>query len=127
MEHKENKPRAMGLNIGSASIIMLFAVLCLTVLAALSLLSANSQYALAQRSANVSKAYYEADFKAMEIYERAKNGEDVEYDYTVEIDEHQMLDVSLGYKDDELVILRWNIIDSGAWEPDDIFDFWDGQ
>jgi len=127
MENKERKARPMGLNIGSASIIMLFAVLCLTVLAALSLLSANSQYALAERAANVSKAYYEADFKAMEIYERAKNGEDLELEYTVEIDEHQLLDVALGDRDGELVIVRWNIIESGAWEPDDIFDFWDGK
>ena len=127
MEHKERKPRPMGLNIGSASIIMLFAVLCLTVLSALSLLSANSQYALAQRAANVTKAYYEADYKAVQIYERTKNEGTEQYDYTVEIDGHQLLDVSLGYENGNLVVKKWKIIESGEWAPDSFFDFWTGE
>ncbi|MDR0838201.1 MAG: hypothetical protein LBN99_01005 [Oscillospiraceae bacterium] len=136
--NKERKPRPMGLNIGSASIIMLFAVLCLTVLSALSLLSANSQYTLAERSAKVSAAYYEADFKATEIYERVKNNDfsgvvaedyydDTRYySYTVDIDEHQRLDVRLSIAHGAVEIVRWKIIESGEWTPDDIFDLWPG-
>jgi hypothetical protein len=59
----------MGLNMGSASVIMLFAVLCLTVLCALSLLSANAQYQVAVRSKNVVSRFYAADARAVEIYE----------------------------------------------------------
>ena len=123
----EQKPRPMGLNIGSASIIMLFAVLCLTVLSALSLLSANSQYALAERSANVVKAYYEADFKATEIFERVKNGEETQLEHEIEIDVNQTLDVAFERIGGEVRIVRWRIIEAGYWEPDDYFDLWNGE
>jgi len=58
---QERSDRGFGLNIGSASIIMLFAVLSLTVLAALSLLSSNAQLRLTERSAATLKNYYTAD------------------------------------------------------------------
>ncbi|MDR0904801.1 MAG: hypothetical protein LBN00_01275 [Oscillospiraceae bacterium] len=145
MDNNERRPRPMGLNIGSASIIMLFAVLCLTVLSALSLLSANSQYTLAERSAEAAKAYYAADYKAMEIYESVKSGDysqvetvsldapdDGNYvsviEYTVEIDEHQTLAVTLLQHDDGSIdITEWKIIESGDWTPNDFFDLWSGE
>ena len=123
----EARPRPMGLNIGSASIIMLFAVLCLTVLSALSLLSANSQYALAERSSNVVKAYYEADFRAAEIFERVKSGAETELEHQLAIDEHQILDVAFERVDGELRISRWRIIESDTWVPDDFFNLWNGE
>jgi len=128
----------MGLNIGSASIIMLFAVLCLTVLAALSLLSANSQYALSERSAEVTRAYYAAEVKAAEIYDVVKNGDltkvspveldgETLYSYSVDIDKFQAIAVLLAIKGGEAELRSWKIIEAGNWEPDDFFDLWTGD
>lgn len=138
MNKQQRRPQAMGLNIGSASIIMLFAVLCLTVLAALSLLSANSQYALSARSAEVTRAYYEAETKAAQIFELVKNGDltgvetyesdgETLYSYSVDIDQFQEFSVILSIDDGDVQIRSWKIIEAGSWTPDDSVDIWDGE
>jgi hypothetical protein len=131
--------RSMGLNIGSASIIMLFVVLALTVLSALSLLSSSSQLRLAQRAADVVTDYYAADLEASAIYEGVQagdlslvditsGGDDVYiYSYLVKIDEHQSLDVALRDANGEITVQKWKIIESGSWNADDDFNVWDGN
>jgi predicted membrane-bound dolichyl-phosphate-mannose-protein mannosyltransferase len=130
--------RSMGLNIGSASIIMLFAVLCLTVLSALSLLSASSQMRLSRRAADVVSDYYAADLAASQIYEAVKAGDTsrvetvrgdggVSYHYVVVIDKHQSLEVSLAEENGAVTVEQWKIIESGDWEPDDTLDLWGGD
>jgi hypothetical protein len=137
MGSKERRPRQMGLNIGSASIIMLFAVLSLTVLAALSLLSANSQYALAQRSADAVSDYYAADYEAARIYERVAAGDysDVEayeetgaayYRYSVEISSRSALEVVLAEGGDRPAIISWRVTETDEWIPDESLDLWGG-
>ena len=51
----------MGVGIGAASIIMVFVILVQTTLASLSLVTANSDLAMAERNAAFVSAYYEAD------------------------------------------------------------------
>ena len=51
---------------GGISILAIFVVLCLTTLAALSLVSARADYALAEKTAMSSVQYYEADAQAEE-------------------------------------------------------------
>ena len=65
MIKREESP--LGLNIGSASIIMIFAILCLTVFSALSLVTSVSEKKTAQRFADETAAYYEADSEAVKI------------------------------------------------------------
>jgi hypothetical protein len=130
----------MGLNIGSASIIMLFAVLSLTVLAALSLLSANSQYALARRSADAVSDYYAADYEAAGIYERIASGDHTGvnvseeagvtyYRYSVEMASGNSLDVVLTAEGEgRPAVVSWQIADSGDWEADDVpLNVWQGD
>ncbi len=136
--NKNNRPRPMGLNIGSSSIIMLFAVLCLTVLAALSLLSANSQYSLAERSAEVARSYYAAEVEAVDIYNRVKSGDlsnvgiydyngETLYGYTVNIDRFQAFNVLLSVDGENTEIRSWKIVEAGDWTPDDFLDLWSGD
>lgn len=63
----KREERPLGLNIGSASIIMIFAILCLTVFSALSLVTSVSEKKTAQRFADETTAYYEADSEAVKI------------------------------------------------------------
>jgi hypothetical protein len=127
----------MGLNIGSASIIMLFAILSLTVLAALSLLSANSQYALARRSADAVTDYYEADYEASRIYERVAAGDysEVEiygetgaeyYRYSVEVSSRSALEVVLSSGEGRPAIISWRVTETDEWIPDGTLDLWGG-
>lgn len=60
--------RPMGLPVGSASLLMIFIILCLTTFSAISLVSANNDYKLSQKTAENIEAYYAADGRAIETY-----------------------------------------------------------
>lgn len=59
-----NKTRPAGIGTGYLSLMMIFVVLCLTILAALSFSAAESERKYSERSAAYTKAYYEADTRA---------------------------------------------------------------
>ncbi len=62
-----------GLGVGYVSLIMLFAVICLTVLAVLSYQAAGSNEMLNERSSSFNKEYYAADGRAKSILMRLDN------------------------------------------------------
>jgi hypothetical protein len=67
---KENRKKAKkshGINTGSISLIMIFTVLCLTVFAILTLVSANAEYKLCVKYSESIKEYYENDYNASEF------------------------------------------------------------
>lgn len=53
--------RSVGIHVGSASIVMIFAVLCLTVFSTLSFVTANHERKLAEKSTLAVQQYYAAD------------------------------------------------------------------
>lgn len=61
-----------GLNVGGASILVIFVLLCLTTFATLSMVSANADLKLTQRTAQAAREYYEADARAEELLLRAE-------------------------------------------------------
>lgn len=61
------KRNAMGVNVGTSSILIVFVLLCLTTFAALSLVSANADYALAVKASEAATRYYEADAQAEDV------------------------------------------------------------
>ena len=61
------KKFSSGLNVGSSSILVTFVLLCLVTFAALSFVSANADYKLAQKTADRTTYYYAANNKA-EVY-----------------------------------------------------------
>ncbi len=61
-----NNDGNVGTGTGGISILAIFVVLCLTTLAALSLVSAQADYSLAERTINASAQYYKADARAQE-------------------------------------------------------------
>lgn len=64
---KKKKNFTAGMNVGSSSILVTFVLLCLVTFAALSFVSARSDYSLATQTADRISAYYSADTTA-EIY-----------------------------------------------------------
>ncbi|MDO4966740.1 MAG: hypothetical protein Q4E51_08550 [Lachnospiraceae bacterium] len=65
--NKRKKNFSSGVNVGSSSILVTFVLLCLVTFAALSFVSANSDYRLSRQSADRMGRYYEANRMA-EVY-----------------------------------------------------------
>ena len=111
---KENKSQRHPL-VGGASLIVVFAVLCLVVFAILMLTTENSARRLSQVSAEAVQAYYEADTRAEYTAAAIKNGdvpahvtvEGNRYSYCETISDTRYLYVELELREGEWVILRW--------------------
>ncbi len=154
MYHIEPKRRTeMGIHVGSASIVMIFAVLCLTVFATLSFQTASYEQKMAQKTADAAEAYYRADGAAEEIYQKIylslKHGVDyaqlvkanetvnlnvvqqkdeILFSYAVPIDDTQELQVLLSFEENGVLRTeQWNVVTTAQWELDDTIHVWDGD
>lgn len=135
-----------GIGVGSASIVLIFAVLCLTVFAVISLASAISDSAMVDVEADLIRSYYEADTLAESILAELRgtdtlpetvrgveilSGWDWETDadtvsFVCPISEKKELYVELAGGGGSYDILSWRMRDIGGWENDDSLDLWPG-
>lgn len=123
--------------VGGSSLLVIFAALCLTVLAMLSLSTARSGAELSRASAEGTSSYYAADAQAEEILARLRGGEAVEgvtsagdgtFEYAVPISRTQTLSVRVRAADDGTwQVLRWKAVYTGEWTPDEEIEVWDGE
>ncbi len=67
MSSTEKKP--MGVHVGSATLVMVFAIICLTIFAVLSVITANNGKKLAEKAADSVTNYYAADGEAVALLE----------------------------------------------------------
>lgn len=132
--------------VGGISLLVVFAVLCLTVFALLALTTVQADARLADASAQAVLDYYAADCAAQEILARLRGGERPEgveilngagdgiytARYAVPISSSQELQVEVelaeewaGY-DWRYQVVRWQASPSGEWEGDESLDIWDG-
>jgi hypothetical protein len=142
------KERTRGVGVGTISLVMIFAVLCLTVFAMLTLSTSSAEKILADRSSSFVKGYYEADSRAtniraaiLESYNRgvfpaSLDGVDIAYEqtknaafaaYTCEINNVQELIVKLKLSQGGDTVLEWRAGYSQDWEFDDSIQVWDGN
>lgn len=127
--------------VGGVSLLVVFAVLCLTVFALLSLTTVRADIRLADASAQAVSDYYAADCQAQEILARLRAGEtpdgvtwsspmeggETEYSYTVSISNTQELQVEvLVWPDGRWSVQRWQAAAAGGWEIDEGLEVWDG-
>ena len=119
---------------GASSLLVTFAVLCLTVFALLSLSTVLAQKRLADASVEAVQAYYEADLQAEEIFARLRNGETVDgvqiqgerYVYCCPVTEHQTLEVELERIGEQWRVCRWQVVTQS--EPiSETLPVWDGK
>ena len=121
--------------VGGSSLLVMFAVLCLTVFALLALSTVQADRRLSDASARSVEAYYEADCRAEEILARIRAGEILEgvteaegvYTYVCEISDTQELRVSVQVKDGSWVVIQWSAVSTADWQEDDSLDLWDGE
>ena len=119
--------------IGGSSLLVIFAVLCLTVFALLSLASVQAYGRLSDASAAAVSAYYEADCRAEALFARIRSGElpeEVEktgdvYAYACPISPSQTLEVELQQRSGTWTVLRWQAV-ATTEEVDDAPAVWDG-
>lgn len=127
--------------VGGVSLLVVFAVLCLTVFALLSLTTVRADVRLADASAQAVSDYYAADCQAQEILARLRAGEtpdgvtwsspmeggETECSYTVSISNTQELQVEvLVWPDGRWSVQRWQAAAAGGWEIDEGLEVWDG-
>lgn len=136
--------------VGGISLLVAFAVLCLTIFALLSLTTVRADVRLADASAEAVSAYYAADGQAQEILARLRNGEVPEgvsligtfqtegepdpsqwkyaYTYACPISERQELQVNVTISPDgSYDVSSWQAVSTGEWEIDESLEIWDGE
>jgi len=118
--------------LGGTSLMMIFAVLCLTVFAVLSLSTAKVGDRLSQSTQDAVQAYYAADSEAEQILAALRRGDYVDeveengfmYSYRCPINERLSLYVEVEIKDDTYNILRWQaaVDESMISEAQEVWD-----
>ncbi|MEF2836888.1 MAG: hypothetical protein U0N82_04110 [Oscillospiraceae bacterium] len=118
-------------NIGGSSLLVIFAVLCLTVLSLLSLSTVLAEQRLSDAYGQATARWYAADLEAQEIYARLRSGEAAEetggeYTYSVTVSEHQTLRVTLENRNGSWEVISWQTL-AHMEETDNALPVWRGQ
>lgn len=121
--------------VGGGSLLVIFAVLCLTVFAMLSLSTAEAGTRISQKSADAVSEYYELDARAEETLARLRRGEkprgvsadgDV-YSYAESnTGKTQKLEVRVRISNGTYEVLQWQLVSTADWKPDTHKRVWDG-
>ena len=119
--------------IGGSSLLVIFAVLCLTVFALLGLSTVHANQRLSDISVQAVADYYDADHRAEQILAQLRMGqlpEGVEqqgnvFRYACPVSATQTLQVEV--RSSDWTILRWQAVPTAQWEGDDTLNLWDGQ
>lgn len=137
--------KKFGAGIGSASLILIFSVLCLTVFALLTLSESNREKALTEKFASSVENYYSADSAAVEVARKlhtaVDNGEILSeinnipiysdgngtFSYFCPIDDNRSIAVKLRNVNGEFEIIAWNETDTENWVPDEQLNVWMGE
>ena len=112
--------------VGGSALLTIFAVLCLTVFALLTLSTAMSGARLSDAAVESTRSYYAASLEAEEILARLRAGEvpagvsvksDV-YSYSCPAGENAALEVEVKIEDGRWTVLRWQSVPCIQWEND---------
>lgn len=130
----ERERRETHAAVGGSSLLTIFAVLCLTVFAVLTIATASAGARLGDSAAAAVEAYYAADCAAEEILARLRAGERPEgvteengiFFYCCPISDTQTLMVEVAVEAAEFQILRWQAVPVAEWEAEEQLQVWDG-
>jgi len=136
-----------GIGVGSASIVLVFAVLCLTIFSLITYVVAGNDKALVDAKVNLVTGYYEADALAEQILMDLLATETIpttvrgveintmfDEDLGVEttyffcrVSDIKSLYVCLVIRDDSFDIFSWRMYDTDDWVFDDTINVWPGD
>ncbi|MBQ4340185.1 MAG: hypothetical protein IJC41_04210 [Firmicutes bacterium] len=124
-----SKSRSMPVT-GISSLIVIFAVLCLTLLSVLAISTVKADERLEERSALAVKEFYEAEAEAEKILAEIRQKDipgDKVYNYGCRINETQILEVEVKVSGTEYEIIKWQAVSDGEWDADESIKVWDGE
>jgi len=131
------------MNVGVASLVLIFAALCLTVFCTLSLVTASADLKLSRKTAQAIRDYYDADTRCVRVVGRInaamnaggalpeqvrryeQDGETY-LGFSERIDGRQTLEVLLRSEGDALEVVSWKAVTQET-PIDDSVDVWDGE
>ncbi len=121
--------------VGGSALLTMFAVLCLTVFALLSLSTALSGARLSDRAIENTENYYAALVEAEEIFARLRSGEMPDgvsesagvYSYRCDVGGASALEVELRIDGGSWEVLRWQYLPLEGWESDNSIPVWKGD
>ena len=110
--------------IGGTSLLVMFAVLCLTVFALLTLGTVQADRRLSDASLKASLDYYAADVRAETIFAQIREGnvpenvtvEDNIYSYSCPISDRQVLMVQLSREGSSWKVMQWQAVSIVEWD-----------
>lgn len=119
--------------IGGSSLLVIFAVLCLTVFALLGFSTVQADQRLSDISAEAVSDFYAADCQAEEIFALLRSGQipetvsiqDGVYSYSCTISPTQELQVEIRAND--WSVLRWQAVSTVHWQENSELELWDGN
>lgn len=119
--------------IGGSSLLIIFAVLCLTVFALLGLSTVHANKRLSDISIQAVSDYYAADTEAERILARLRTGEIPEgvsregdvFSYTCPISDTQALQVTV--RSSDWKVLLWQSVPTESWQADESLNLWNGE
>lgn len=119
--------------IGGSSLLVIFAVLCLTVFALLGFSTVQANRRLEQVSVQAVEDYYNADTRAETILAQLRGGQMPEgvqlsdgiYSYQCKISDTQEIQVQVRAEDWK--VLRWQSVSTIHWTESDSLNVWDGE
>ena len=135
-----------GVGVGSASIVLVFAVLCLTIFSLITLVVARNEKAMIDAKVRLVTSYYVADTQAerilhdiltaettpetirgVNIYKRWDEVRSVEMTYFFyPVSDVKSLYVNIVLYDDTFDILSWRMYDTDEWTYDPSLNIWSG-
>jgi hypothetical protein len=137
------------MGVGSASIMLVFAVLCLTVFSLISLSVAGNDKALVNEESQLVTSYYEADELAARVLAEIIEADSMPDTMTIHgvsvetgwdsdrgssishfscpISESKALNVEVIIHEDSYDILSWKMKDVGDWAIDESMPVWQGN
>ena len=139
--------RGGGIGVGSASIVLIFAVLCLTIFSLISFLVTQNTKALIDAEAELVVNYYKADTGAEIVLAKLIQNSDitevdgvainielnhefdtnqtvVNFSYPIYNSDSKVLFVRVQISQDSYKLLSWRIYDTADWEAENEFNIW---
>lgn len=126
---KNRMPSALGLS----TLLVIFAVLCLTVFSLLCLSSVRAGERLAEKSRQATAQYYAADCAAEKLLAQLRAGdavlpaEDGIYRYSCPLSDTQVLTVAVKIQGADYEILQWQTQSVTDWQANEKLPVWTGD
>ena len=130
-----NNQKKQPMLVGGSSLLVVFAVLCLTVFALLGFSTVLADQRLSNAGVEATKDYYAADTQAEVILAQLRNGDEVEgvtevngvYSYICPVSKTQELQVEVRIDGMRWEILRWQTVSTVEWSQEETISVWDGK